>query len=154
MANKWFDIRIKTEARYFDSVRARILAWPEEVAREVYIPKLRLIAQEGVIYMRRIILESGTETGAKRKAAGGNGPGRYDTGTMYDAVSYRIRKRVKGESIFVGWTEGRPGYSIFQEHGVRGGVTGMNAIAQTQEFMLSEIRKMGRAQGSGTGFSG
>lgn len=146
----WANVRVKANASDFDLLRSKILAHPGKVAKDVYYPALRRISQAGVDYMRYIILTSETATGKARAGRGGNGPGRVDTGAMFDAVKMRVRERKDGFTSFVGWIDGRPGYSVFQEHGVKGGVVGMNALAQAQEFMLSEIRKLAKG-GSATG---
>lgn len=150
MGKDWLNIRVKTEASKFDAVRSKIQGWPEEVAKEVYWPMLQEIGRQGRDYIRAIILSSTTPTGEQRARNGGNGPGRVKTGQMFDKVSSRARERKTGFSLFVGWAEGRPGYSIFQELGTRNGVIGMNAIAQAEEYMLSQLRAMaaGRYTGS------
>lgn len=150
----WFDIRVKTERQKFDAIRSIIRTWPTEVAREVYFPELEKIANNGKEYMRYIILASETDTGRARAAQGGNGPGRVDTGTMYDSVRARVNVNKNSFSALVGWLDGRPGYAIFQEHGTKNGVKGMEAVQQAQEYMLSEIRKLkagGKITGSPTG---
>jgi hypothetical protein len=151
----WFNIRIKTEKPAFDAVRALIRAWPEHVADEIYFPALEQIAKNGRDYIRYIILESTTATGEARAAAGGGVPGRVDTGTMFDAVSYRIYKGNTSFSASVGWTQGTPGYAIFQELGTSRGIEGMNAIITAREYMLSEIRGMnGTGKVSSNSFGG
>ena len=152
----WFEIRVKTERQKFDAIRSIIRTWPEEVAREVYFPELEKIANNGKEYMRYIILSSETETGKKRANQGGNGPGRVDTGVMFDSVRARVNINKSGFSALVGWLDGRPGYAIFQEHGTKNGVKGMEAVQQAQEYMLSEIRRLkagGKISGTPTGFS-
>ncbi len=162
----WFDVRIKTEAGNFNAVRNKILGWPEHVAQEVYWPELEQIGKDTVALIRDIIEKSETETGRKRAARGGNGPGRIKSGKMYNSVTYRARKRKGGFSLFAGWIRGVPGYAIFQEHGfmhmgkaVEGGepgefeadyeVPGINALFIAQEYMLSRVRAMaaGRFEG-------
>lgn len=140
----WFNIRIKTERSKFNSVRSIIKTYPEDVAQEVYYPALRQIAENGKDYMRYIILASDTATGRKRAAQGGNGPGRVDTGKLYDGVRARTNINKDSFSAIVGWLDGKPGYAIFQELGTTNGVKGMEAIAQTQEYMLSEIKKLSK----------
>lgn len=155
MAKDWFNIRVKTEASAFNAVRNKIMGWPEEVAKEVYWPMLQQVGRDGRDFIRYIILDSTTPTGEERARRGGNGPGRVNTGNMYNAVSSRARERKDGFSLFVGWADGRPGYSIFQELGTRNGVVGMNAIQQAEEFMLSQLRAMaaGRYEGSSGQFN-
>jgi hypothetical protein len=150
----WFDIRVKTERQKFDAIRSIIRTWPQEVAKEIYFPELEKIAENGKEYIRYIILASDTDTGRRRANNGGNGPGRVDSGTMYDSVRARVNVNKDSFSALVGWLDGRPGYAIFQEHGTKNGVKGMEAIQQAQEYMLSEIRKLkagGKITGSPTG---
>lgn len=156
MANSWLNLRVKVPANQLDTVRSKIRGWPEEVAREVYWPALQQIAASGAEYIRFIILASETETGKRRAAAGGSGPGRVDTGDMFDQVGYRNRVTAGGFSSFVGWVNGRPGYATFQELGTKNGVKAMNAIGQAQEYMLSQIRALAKGQytGSPVGFDG
>jgi hypothetical protein len=142
VAKNWADIRVKTEAKNFDAVRAKILGWPEEVAEETYYPQLEIIAQNGKAIIQDIILSSTTPTGEARRSSGGGSAGRYNTGEMYKQVRARVRKRVRGFSAFVGWLEGKPGYTIFQEHGTKNGVKGMEAVSQSREYMLSRIRAL------------
>lgn len=155
MMGKWMDIRVKTEVSKFNAVRSKIEGWPKEVAQDIYFPALEQIAKDGVDFMRFIIISATTMTGAQRAAAGGNGPGRVDSGKMYDKVNYRARKRAKnGFSLFVGWVDGQPGYAIFQENGTKNGVIGMEALRQTQEYMYAEVVKLangGRVNKTKTG---
>lgn len=147
----WIPIKIKTEADKFDYVRTKIEGWPQEVAEEVYWPALEQIGQEGVLFMRWIIDNSPTKTGEERVRRGGRGPGRVKDGKMRRNVRRRVRRRVKNAfSMFVGWSAGNPGYSIFQEQGTKNGVAAMNALGQAQEYMLSEIRKLSAGRYSGS----
>ena len=142
----WLNIRVKIQGDNLDTVRSKIRGWPEKVAEEVYWPALAAIAAEGADYIRFIILDSKTETGEKRVAAGGNGPGRVDTGNMFDMVGYRNRKTKGGFSSFVGWVNGRPGYALFQDLGTKNGVKAMNAISQAQEYMLMRMLELAKGQ--------
>lgn len=138
----WFNLRVKVPTQQLNSTRNIIRAWPQKVAAEVYYPKLTQIAQEGRDYMRYIILAASTPTGVKRQGQGGNGPGRVNTGQMFDSVRYRVRQNKYNYSATIGWLDGKPGYAIFQELGTKNGVVGMNAVAQANEYMLSEIRAL------------
>lgn len=144
--SKWFDIRVKTEASKFDAVRSKIMGWPEEVAKEVYWPMLEQIGLEGKAFIQQIIA---TDQNTKKFREGG-GEGRIKSGLMYRSVKSRARERKNGFSLFVGWIDGRPGYSIFQEYGTRNGVVGMDAIGQAQEYMLSRLRAMAAGAYSGS----
>lgn len=144
--SKWLDLRIKVPGNNLNAVRSKIRGWPEEIAEEIFWPALEQISAEGADFIRFIILAAETETGKKRAALGGNGPGRVKTGTMFDMVGYRNRKTKNGFSSFVGWVNGRPGYAIFQELGTRNGVKAMDAISQAQEFMLMKLRELAKGQ--------
>lgn len=145
MAKDWFNIRVKTEASKFNAVRSKIMGWPEEVAREVYWPRLEEIGNLGAEFIKNIIA---TDTNTKKYEQGGP-PGRIDSKDMYNKVRSRARERKQGFSLFVGWNDGRPGYSIFQELGTKSGVQAMNSIQQSQEYMLSLLKSM--ATGTYTG---
>lgn len=140
--SKWMTVRTKTERARFDSVRSKIMGYPEKVAKERYWPQLEQIAQDGVDYIRYIIATSETRTGQERANRGMGAAGRIDSGDMFDKVGARIRERKTGFSAFVGWIYGKPGYSIFQEQGTKRGVQGMHALEQAREYMLSELRAM------------
>lgn len=159
MGKDWVDIRIKVPQKDFDKIRTRIQGWPDEVMQDVYMPAVRAIAASGREYIRRIIDKSTTKTGEARAAAGGNGPGRVDTGDMRRAVGARTTpyKSGKGFSMFIGWvgtgsrltrqggdrsTTGAPGYAIFQEHGTKNGVEGMEAISQAEVFVMTKLRAL------------
>lgn len=139
----WFDIRIKTEGTSFDAIRTIIRAWPDTVFDDTYAPALEKIAESGVEFMRFVILDSATETGIARAGAGGNGPGRVDTGTMFDSVTSKINANKGHFAALVGWLNGTPGYAIFQELGTSHGIEGMGALIQAREYMLSQIQALG-----------
>lgn len=151
MSGNWFELRLKVPASDFDKVRNKIATWPEEVAKEVYHPQIRAIAEAGAQFIREIIEREVTPTGEERARKGGNGPGRVKSGKMINAVRARVRPRANGGiSATAGWLTGEPGYAIFQELGTKNGVIGMDAIGQAHEFMLSELRRVangGRIEG-------
>lgn len=145
----WLDISIKTEAKEFDSVRSKIMGWPEEVLKDVYWPQIQEIGRDGAEFMKEIIgsTENNTPTGEARGQ-----DGRVKSGLMRDSVASRARERVKGYSLFVGWITGKPGYSIFQEQGTKNGIVAMNAVGQTQEYMLYRLKALkGKHVGSNGG---
>ncbi len=166
----WLSIRVKAPARDFEKIRTKITGWPDEVMVKVYLPQIRAIAAQGRDYIRMIIDKSTTETGIARANAGGNGPGRVDTGDMRRAVGSRTEERAGNKfAMFIGWvgngaklsrrggdrsTTGSPGYAIFQEHGTKNGVEGMEAIGQAEVFVITKLRALasGKFSGSYEGF--
>ncbi len=95
---------------------ARVEAWGEgvtESAEAALQHHVRLAAED---YEQEII-DAHTKTGIARAAAGGNGPGRIDTGEMIGDVDwavYRDGDEIVGEWGFVGPLED---YYLAQEHG-------------------------------------
>lgn len=143
MGNNWFELRLKVPASDFNKVRVKIATWPEEVAKEVYHPQIKAIAEAGAEFIRQVIERETTPTGEARVRRGGNGPGRVKSGKMINAVRSRVRPRANGGiSATAGWLTGEPGYVIFQEMGTKNGVEAMDAIGQAHEFMLSELRRV------------
>ncbi len=143
----WAAVRMKTEAANLNAVRTRIAAYPKTVT-ESYRRRIENIAQDARQFMVEIVLTSTTATGEERARRGGEA-GRVDTGKMLKALesnsAVRVRDRSKGFSVFVGWTGGKPGYTIFQEQGFRHGtgyVAGMGALLQAQEYILMRLRAM------------
>lgn len=142
MATNWMNLRVKVPAQDFNKVRSKIEGWPEEVVNRVYWRALTAIGEEGAEFMRFIVLTAPNRT---------KEDGRIDTGKMFDAISSRPRIRAGNAfSLFVGWSRGEPGYTIFQEQGVQGGVQAMNAVQQAEEYMLSQLKALaaGRYKGS------
>lgn len=166
MSRNWIDARIKVRQADIEKVRSKIVGWPDEVMTDIYYPALRAIAAEGREFIRNIIDKSTTATGQARAAAGGNGPGRVDTGDMRRAVGSRasLYKSGKGFSIFIGWVgtsatlsrtgtragQGTPGYAIFQEHGTKNGVEGMEAIGQAEVFVMTKLRALASGKFAGS----
>lgn len=149
--SNWMNIRVKTEASNFNYVRSKIEGWPSEVVEEFYWPALEAIAREGRDIIREIIEGAETPTGRERAARGEGEAGRIKSGKMYNSVTTRVRRRVKnGFSVFTGWINGKPGYSIFQEQGTRNGIEAMNAIGITEVWMLEQIKSLasGKYRGS------
>lgn len=75
-----------------------------------------------------------TPTGIRR----GSPRGRYDTGAMYDAFIGTLGggTTAGGKYKFrfeLGWLNGQPGYTLFQEYGTAGGVKGMEALERGRE---------------------
>lgn len=151
--SRWLDIRVKTEQRHIDSVVSTIESLPDEIFVKYYYQKLRGIAARGARTIRHIIdTDTNTKNFEERGKVGRNGA----TGRMRDGVGWEVKKIGQHHYTFrVGWLDGTPGYAIFQEQGTKRGVQAMNAIAQAQEQMLSEIRQLtsgGKLNASPTGF--
>jgi len=75
------------------------------------------VVKDGANDMRRFILEAVTRTGEARAAAGDGVSGRYEIGTMYDAVGSDVQRsgdRIVGE---FGWLEEVLKYYLYQEQG-------------------------------------
>ena len=155
MAKDWFQIRTKTEPAKMKYMSAKINGFPDEAAEKYYFQKLQQITAAGADIMRNYIeydRANFTETGKKRAARGGNGPGRKDSGDMIKGIVWSGKKDGKGKYRFAfGWLNGTPGYSIFQEYGVEGGVKGMNSLQYAREFVRKEIRYLA-SNGKGTRF--
>lgn len=134
MGKDWLAIRTKTEVSKYDAVRNVIQGWPEQVLYKVYQPQISQIAARGAGVIREIIR---TDHNTQKEE-----PGRIKSGDMLKGVHYRVRERKKGFSMFVGWTDGVPGYSIFQEHGTKNGVRAMNSLEASREQMLSDLKAL------------
>jgi len=82
---------------------------------------VRGVVDDGADDMRRFILEATTKTGNDRVASGGTHAGRYETGTMYDAVDSNVVIAGIGDrAIFVGsfgWLNDVLNYYLIQENG-------------------------------------
>jgi len=145
----WIPIRIRTESANMNKVVARIEGYPEEATQKYFFQALQSISASAADVMRSYIESNPavfTPTGEARKASGGNGPGRVKTGAMRDAVKWRGGKDGKNKYSFqFGWIDGAPGYSVFQEYGTKNGVTAMNAIQYTADFVRRELRLLGNA---------
>lgn len=107
---------------------------------------VRGVVDDGADQMRRFILEAVTDTGARRVASGrGSEAGRYETGTMYDAVDSRVETNGDVTAGEFGWIEEYLRYFGYQEDGT-GTVPSMHALhdawANASERFQSEIRSI------------
>lgn len=147
MAN-WGSARVKTEQSKMKYVQGLIEGYAEKAIGPYFFQYLQSMMPEAVDVMQQYLNErpNWTETGIKRRAMGGNGPGRVKSGDMQRAISWRqIPTGRKGYYKFqVGWVNGEPGYAIFQEQGTKNGIKAMNAIGYTTEWLRNEIALMGR----------
>ena len=92
------------------------------------------VLRETKDYIRHVAV---TETGRKR----GKNKGRYESGDMHDnfigtrGSGTKITRSGKSVRFFfeLGWLEGMPNYTLFQEFGTRNGIVGMNALARARE---------------------
>jgi len=79
---------------------------------------LEEVLDEAVEDMIAIIEAAITDTGEARAAAGGNGPGRVDTGRMRDAVKRRLLEKTPERTVGAwGWLDEVAEYFIYQEVG-------------------------------------
>lgn len=148
----WLDVRTKYEPSAMKHAVASIYGHPDQVMEKYYFQKLQQIVAAGADIQREYLNSrpNYTKTGQKRKAAGGNGPGRIDTGTMKDGIKWSSQKTAKGRYDFkFGWINGTPGYSIFQEYGTANGIQGMGSLAYALEFVRKEIKYLNNG-GKGT----
>lgn len=153
----WIPIRLKTDKANFNAVRNKIVGYPEEVFARVLEPQLVELGEGALELMREIVRTSVTPTGEERATRGGQ-PGRIDTGKLINGLRSRVRMgegKAQRFSMFVGWIDGKPGYAIFQEHGVQGGVKGMEATFAAQDFLLAGLQDIakGRYTASTLGFN-
>jgi hypothetical protein len=98
------------------SIGARITKQVDSTRDELE-DMVRGVVKDGADNMRRFILEAVTKTGEARAAAGEGVAGRYETGTMYDAVGSDVQRsgdRITGE---FGWLEEVLKYYLYQEQG-------------------------------------
>lgn len=114
-----------------------------------YFQELQRIAAEATKVARVEIKLATTETGRRRAAAGGNGPGRIDTGKFYDGITWEARRRGKGlYEVRIGWLNGQPDWASYQELGFthRSGmyVAGADALGSAQRYFENELAKLGK----------
>lgn len=140
----WVDIRVNAEPAALRNLKNRIMGFPEETMTKFYFQRLQSITASAVDVQKNYIAYDKrlyTETGKRRAALGGNGPGRIDTGKMVDGIKWRGRKVGKAKYQFdFGWLDGTPGYSIFQEHGTKNGVKAMDSLGYAAQFVRTELR--------------
>jgi len=136
--------RIRVTGIDLETMRERILSKPDEVTDEIY-GKLNNVGDEAVVEMKDIITNSPTPTGVARAAAGGNGPGRIDTGEMINRVEQITRKNKRSVSLRFGWLYGRPGYSFFQEYGTKF-IEGMHALTDARSHADIKVAQILRGR--------
>ncbi len=147
MAN-WGKARVKVEPAKMKYVQGKIEGFADKALGPYFFQFMQKMMPEAVDVMRHYLeaKPNWTPTGEARKARGGDGPGRVDSGDMQRAISWRqVPTGIKGYYRFqLGWVNGEPGYSIFQEQGTKNGVKGMNSIAYTTDWLEREAALMGR----------
>lgn len=90
----------------------------EQIIREEAIKMSAEVAKFGEDEMKTNILASGTPFSQKARQAGINqGPGRYRTGQMYNAVKSRVEAGGKTIRAAFGWLEQVEDYFRYQEYG-------------------------------------
>ena len=63
---------------------------------------------------------------------------------MVNSIKWSGKKVAPHKYEFtVGWLDGTPGYSVFQEYGTKNGVAAMNSLQYTADFMRLELKHMG-----------
>lgn len=152
--SKWFDIRIKADPRITGKYLANtIRGYPQKVFSKYYFQEIQSVLYAAVTIGRVYINQpvNATPTGTARKAAGGNGPGRVDSGLMQKAFTTDGGRRTSANryDFKIGWITGEPGYSIFQEYGTKNGVKAMHTMLYVREFILDEM-KLRASGGKGT----
>ncbi|MDL5351095.1 hypothetical protein [Microbacterium sp. zg-YB36] len=130
-------------------------AWAEAQGRRIKeeLDKiLEDVIAEAAEDMIRILEAAWTQTGADRAEAGGNGPGRVDSGTMRDAIRSRILTKTKDRTVGAwGWLDEFLEYFLFQEAGSEKydvQFEGMSALqgsfVQARENFRTRLREIGR----------
>lgn len=95
--------------------------WAEAQGRKAKQEMDRILEEviaEAADDMIRILEAATTATGEARAAAGGNGPGRVDSGTMRDAIRSRVLEKSKDRTVGAwGWLDEVLDYFVYQEQG-------------------------------------
>ncbi len=90
----------------------------ERIVQEESLKMAREIAEMGEQEMKSNILASGTAFSQKARQAGINqGPGRFRTGAMYNAVSSKVEGGSKITRSVFGWIKDFEQYFLYQENG-------------------------------------
>jgi len=90
----------------------------ENIVQEESLKMAREIAEMGEQEMKSNILASGTPFSQKARQAGINqGPGRFRTGAMYNAVTSRVESTSKTIKSAFGWLKEFEPYFAYQENG-------------------------------------
>lgn len=140
----WMSIRLSSDGKEIKKLAAAVVRKPEEIMVKYYFQQVQRIAFEARRIMLKIIEEAETPTGRARALKGGK-PGRIDSGNMASKVWARVYKTNRGGvAATVGWLDGRPGYTIFQEHGTRRGIVAMNALQAAGDYIEQEMDKLAR----------
>ena len=140
MGKDWLNIRIKTEPAKIKYVTGQVEAFAEQAIGTYFFQFMQKMMPEAVDVMQNYIRYQAGKTTKTGK------PGRVVTGTMWESVKWRqVSTGKKGYYRFeLGWLDGKPGYSIFQEQGTKSGVIGMNALGYTLEWLRNEVVLLGR----------
>ena len=109
---------VSASARIDISRALRKLTGAEQIIREEAIKMAGEIAKFGEDEMKSNILASGTAFSQRARQAGINqGPGRYRTGKMYNAVKSRVEAGGKNVRAAFGWLGQVEDYFLYQEDG-------------------------------------
>lgn len=110
----------KRSARVDISGALRKLEFAQGVIQEESLKMAEEIAEFGEKEMKSNILASGTPFSQKARQAGINqGPGRFRTGAMYNAVTSRVEAGGKIVRSAFGWLNDFQQYFIYQELGFK-----------------------------------
>lgn len=141
----WIPLRVQAEPNAAKKLKATIEGFPELVMEKYYFQILQQIVSTYVESARLAIetskgLDTATPTGEARKARGGRGPGRADTGKMVANLKWKGRKEGNKYVFEIGWLDRVPGYSVFQEYGTSNGVRAMNSLPYILDGIRSELK--------------
>lgn len=128
-------------------LKRQIMSRLDEVIMPYYFQKLQSITFRAHQIGQETIKAATTPTGAARAAAGGNGPGRVDSGEFLAGFTLDSgRKFGKIYEFNIGWLNGTPRWASYQEMGFkhRSGaiVTGAEARAAAARYINNEIEKL------------
>ena len=110
---------ISVRWRGFD--KSELTGWVTSIGGDLRETMERIaveVAAEAAEDMIRILEAAVTDTGLARVEAGGNGPGRVDSGTMRDAISSKILESERDRVVVGwGWLDEVLDYFLYQEYG-------------------------------------
>jgi hypothetical protein len=135
MGAQWARGSLDIEAKRLQNISGKV--------RKEMESDITFIAEQGAQYMQELIETRGTEFSAYRASVLGRGtPGRHDTGTMVDAVGFRVTSYPTVVNAEVGWIEDFMEYFGFQERGTQF-VTAMFALMDASQEMKDQLKAAG-----------
>ena len=130
------------EAPNLGSLKERVRTWGQAKEHEA-IDLLELTILEGVEVTRANLLAAHTRTGLARAEFSGGLPGRYVTGTMYDAIADDVdTAQFEGSRLYMafGWFPSNwEEYFGEQEDGV-GNIPAANALPPAEITAISQLK--------------